>query len=606
LLAVTVDVQRLAAGELKFARQPDRPAPAGALQPPMNMAPGGIAPEQVMPGAPQPFDMQHPRLEALPNLLPPFAATPKPTPEVAQDFDRFVAQKIDPQETLDIVKDRPRVLVLKQPPKRVQIPDEKVATYSVLTEREIAVIGKEVGSTVLNLWFDDAEHPGAEKVLSYLIRVIPDPEAKARLDRMYDALADEINHEFPNSHVELAMVGDKLIVRGEAIDAVEATQILTVVRANAPGQQQDIPVNQVNVLMTPDQMNTADAAAANSLGQDSIPGVGVENYLLRGSPNIINLLKIPGEQQVMLKVTVAEVNRTAARSIGLNFSLANQAGQTVFANLTGGLITNATVGGTTGTTSANLPALLDNGQIFLAIQALRTLNFARSLAEPNLVTVNGRPASFQAGGEFPVPAASLTFGAVGQGVRFVPFGVAVQFVPYITDRDRIRLQILGRVSTRDPAQSANIGGTNVPGLQARTFSTTLELREGQTLALAGLVQNNFGSVSNRVPFFGDLPLVGRFLANDSNSAQEQELVVLITPQLVHPLEHHEVSPLPGSDIFEPGDIEFFLLARLESRRMEDFRSSVRTDLARIKRYEHCQDIFILGPHGHCDPPGGAP
>ena len=120
------------------------------------------------------------------------------------------------------------------------------------------------------------------------------------------------------------------------------------------------------------------------------------------------------------------------------------------------------------------------------------------------------------------------------------------------------------------------------------------------MAMAGLIQTNYGANSNRVPFFGDLPLIGRFAAYDQSASGEQELVVLITPQLVHPLEHDEVSPLPGSDVFEPGDIDFYLMARLESRRSQDARSSVRTDLARLKRYEHCEDIYILGPHGHSE------
>ena len=302
----------------------------------------------------------------------------------------------------------------------------------------------------------------------------------------------------------------------------------------------------------------------------------------------------------MLKVTVAEVNRTAARSIGMNFSIANKAGNFVFGNFTGGLLSASTTGGGTALaqSTANLPASIDNGQVLLAIQALRTLNLARSLAEPNVVAINGQTAQFQAGGEFPVPNATATFGAVGQSVTFVPFGVSLTFVPYITDRDRIRLQLFGRVSTTDASLGATVGGTSVPGLQARTFRTTLEMREGQTLAMAGLIQNNLTSSSNRVPFFGDLPLVGHLAGFDQMSNQEFELVVLITPQLVHPMEHDELCPLPGSDMFEPGDIEFFILNRLESRREYDFRSPVRTDFARIKRYEHCEDVYILGPHGH--------
>jgi pilus assembly protein CpaC len=548
---------------------------------------------------PSPFEMQHPRLELLGDAPSPLGKTPKPSPEVAKQYAQFVEATIDPQNTFDLVLNRPRILVLKQTPKRVQVADEKVATYTVLTDHEISIVGQAVGTTVLNLWFADPANAANERILSYLIRVIPDPEAKERLDRMYKALAVEINEQFPNSFVELTMAGDKLVVRGEAIDALEATQILMVIRANTGNQggqgpgTANIPVGAGGAYPI-NQAGIEDNLIAGAVGVDAPGAPSVNSFALQGSNNIINLLKIPGEQQIMLRVTVAEVNRTAARSIGMNFAVFNQGGTPVFGQFTGGLFGTLAAGALPG---GNLPALLDNGQVALAIQALRTLTFARALAEPNLVTVNGRPANFQAGGEFPIPAATATFGAVGQGVQFVPYGVALQFIPYITDRDRIRLQIVGRVSTIDSSTQATVAGTTVPGLQARTFSTTLELREGQTLAMAGLIQNAIGGNSNRVPFFGDLPIVGRAFAFDKSSSQELELVVLITPELVHPMECKEIPPLPGADVFEPGDLEFFLGARLESRRTEDFRSSARTDLPRLMRYIHCEDIYILGPHG---------
>jgi pilus assembly protein CpaC len=142
----------------------------------------------------------------------------------------------------------------------------------------------------------------------------------------------------------------------------------------------------------------------------------LEDYIVTGESNIVNLLKIPGEQQVLLKVTVAEVSRSAARSIGLNFQLFNDQGIQVFAQNTGGLTgggggagggagLGGGIGGGGGSTGsvANLPARLDNGQVNLLVQALRTVNMAKSLAEPNLVAMNGQSATFMAGGEFPVP-----------------------------------------------------------------------------------------------------------------------------------------------------------------------------------------------------------
>jgi pilus assembly protein CpaC len=301
-------------------------------------------------------------------------------------------------------------------------------------------------------------------------------------------------------------------------------------------------------------------------------------------------------------VTVAEVNRAAARSIGLNFSITNNDGVRVFSQLTGNLVSQLD--------QINLPITLDNGQTAVALNALRTLNYARSLAEPVLTTMNGQNASFQAGGEFPVPVVTGATAVGLQGVRFIPFGVLLNFTPYITDKDRIRLTVAADVSTRDLSIGTNIGGAgvgagnanNVPGLTTRNFQTTVELREGQTLAVAGLLQTNMGGDSSRVPLFGDLPIFGRLASSDRLTSAEQELVVLITPELVHPLEPDELLPLPGVDLIEPGDLEFYLLGRLESRRDYDYRSPVRTDIHKMLRYRSCEDIYIYGPKGHSTGP----
>jgi pilus assembly protein CpaC len=231
------------------------------------------------------------------------------------------------------------------------------------------------------------------------------------------------------------------------------------------------------------------------------------------------------------------------------------------------------------------------------------LNFARTLAEPNLVTINGQPASFLAGGEFPVPVTTgITLTGL-QGVQYVPFGVQLRFIPYVTDKDRVRLIVSSNVTTRDVATGTTIGTTSsVPGLNSRFFQTTVELRDGQTIAVAGLIQNSYGATAARVPFFGDLPFVGNLFALNGSSSNEQELVVLITPMLVYPYDPHQVPPLPGSDIFEPGDLEFYLLGRLEGRRSYDYRAGARTDIHRMLRYRRCDDIFISGPHGHSPGP----
>lgn len=560
------------------------PEPAAFMQPDLGQ-PKGPSGEPLPAPKPLPGGNDRVRLQLL--GIGQLGATPVPTAQDIERFRQFIEGVVDPQNTLDLIQGRSRVILLKATPTRTAIAEPGIASFRLLEPlgNQMLIIGVRPGTTVLNLWFQDPMNKDKETILSYLVRVFPDPEAKERLEAIYKALENEINKAFPNSRVRLKLVGDKLLVSGQAHDIYDATQILRIARANAPGEYPTSSVGPTTGPLGPDGL------PLDPLRPDATPGL--ESFQQAGGQNVINDLRVPGEQQVMLRVTVAEVNRSAARSIGLNFSITNNQGITVFSQNTGQLL-----GGV-----ANLPIVLDNGQIPIALNALRTLNYARSLAEPNLTAMNGQPAFFLAGGQFPVPVIG-GFGAIGgvQGVQFVPFGVQLTFTPIITDRDRIRLTVFATVSTRNPQAGANIGGANIPGLNARTFSTTVELREGQTMAVAGLLQNNLGADSSRVPLVGDIPFLGHIASVSRISHGEQELIVLITPELVHPLEPKEISPLPGSDIFEPGDMEFYLCGRIESRRSYDYRSTVMTDIHRMLRYRRCEQVYIVGPSGHVDPP----
>ena len=542
--------------------------------------------------------------------------TPEPTPEIKKEYGQFVEREIVPENTIQVVVGRAKVIVLREKPRRIYAPDEDVAGFQIVSGEELAIVGKKAGRTVLNLWFPDARDPTdpkKDRTLSYMVVVLPDPERAAldvleerkRLEAQVKAfeqaikvLEREIKEAFPESAVQLSLVGEQVVVRGQSKDIVEAAQILRIVSEHTPtGRRTKVDSKSVNVAFIP---GLGDEAAAVNAIRD----------LLQGNANLVNLLRVPGEQQVMLMVSVAEVNRDAARSIGMDFSISK--GAAVVGQFTGGLI-SAAAGNPT--TLANLPVSIDNGQVILAIQALRTMNFARSLAEPNLTTMNGRAATFHAGGSFPVPNSVVLAGGAAQSVIYVPFGVDLRFTPYITDRNRVRLELAAEVSTRSTDTTQVSGGSVPSNLDTRKFNTTVELREGQTLAVAGLIQNNFGGTSKRVPLWGDLPILGRTGGLDKLTSGEQELVILVTPVLVHPLDMCKAPPLPGNNVFEPGDVEFYLLGHLEGRRSDDYRASVRTDFCRQKRYVHCNDQFIIGPHGTtygccksgtCPCPGGCP
>lgn len=516
---------------------------------------------------------------------------PPLTPELLDKWNTWVRTGIDrgdPEFTLDLIQDRPRLFYLKEAPFRIQISDQEILSYNLIGRdpREMTLLGKEAGSCVLNFWFGDREDISKQTVLSILVNVYPDPERRERLVRVYKAMENQISEMFPDAMVCLTLVGDKLVVSGEVKDAVEATKILQIIRASTRRRRR-VTENPATAVQSPVPPGQEDL----NLG-DPFQAPTMDDYILPGETRIVNLLRIPGEQQVQLRVTVAEVSRSAARNIGLNYNITNNSGIQVFANTTGG------VGAI-----ANLPTLIDNGHIFLAIQALRNVKLARSLAEPNLVALNGRTAFFQAGGEFPVPIVTGATAVGLQGTAFVPFGVLLSFTPIITDKDRIRLQVQATVSVRDVAIGTNIAGANVAGLNVRTITTTVDMREGQTFAIGGLLQTNFGSESTRVPLFGDLPYLGNLFGQSNTSSSESELVLLVTPELVHPMEPKEVPALPGSDMFEPSDLEFYLYGRISSRRPYDYRApAMENDIHRMAAYRHCQLLYFVGPHGHAEEP----
>ena len=542
------------------------------------------------------------------NGFPSELILPLPAVEVVKKSEQFVQGMIDPELPLNLVIGRPKVLQLAKAPKRIYVPDDEVIRTEIIDNqsgREIAITGMRSGSTTLILWFDDPSSPSGQTTVSYLVRVFSDPI----LARPIESLEDELNEKFPNSYIELDQIEDRMIVRGQTPDTIEMGQILQVL-AGARGVSAGLirpsdpvaettPVSLAQALSFQDNQDplVAEEAAAQRRR--------VIDPLALARAGIINQLKVVGEQQVMLKVTVAEVNRNAARSIGLNFSVDNNSGFTVFQSLVGNL---AQTGGNTGVGRANVLASLDMGQVSLAVEALRRLNLSRTLAEPNLITMNGQPADFQAGGRFPVPVISSGAGGNGQnlqGVNFVPFGVQLQFTPYVQDRDVIRLQLNAEVSTRDESLGTAIGGNNsgtqVSGLNSRNFATTVKLKSGQTIAVAGLLQTNYGASSDRVPFWGDLPIIGATGGVNRTSSGEQELVILVTPYLVAPDDACDVGSLPGSDVHEPTDVEFYIANRLESRRSRDFRSSVRTDHARQKRAENClPERYMIGQVGPTD------
>jgi len=514
----------------------------------------------------------------------------------------YIVERIDPQLTIDLQVDRPVVLRLKQAPFRDQIGNPEIVEMLNITDTEVSLVGRQPGATVLNFWFEDAA--GEQSVLSYVVRVseiAEEEEQTKRIEVKLLKLEDQINRAFPNSFVRLQYVGNQVVVRGQAKDIEEASAILRIVSSTvrdseramraieegtvASDDLQQLPDDSLLIL---DRSATASLAEGQSLPSFLRGDTASGTNAFRINNRIVNLLEIGGIHQVMLKVTVAEVNRSAVRAIGADLRIGSGSSN-FFSLLPLAQLGMAGVGGT---------LLVDRGDFDLAINALKQINLARSLAEPNLVTLNGQPANFQVGGEFPVPQITGFTDAGLQGVEFVPFGVQLQFTPNVTDGDRIRLNLQATVSTRTE-DTTNINGSNITGLNSRNFQTTVELREGQTIAIAGLIQSNLGASTDRVPFAGDIPFLGRLFSSDRTSYDEQELIVLVTPYLVNPIDAAcEPLPLPGSDYFEPDDPEFFVRGSITGHFAEDFRSPARTDIHQVKAFRRLEQELIIGQPGH--------
>jgi pilus assembly protein CpaC len=305
--------------------------------------------------------------------------------------------------------------------------------------------------------------------------------------------------------------------------------------------------------------------------------------------NIVNMLAVPGEKQVMLKVRIAELKRSALRSLGVNLDVAFRE---FFAQsmLTGG--SNIAVSG-----------LFSEGQFNLFIRALATNGSAKILAEPNLVTLSGNTATFLAGGEFAVPTVVGVGGAQAATTQFKGFGTQIAFTPTVLDHDRIRLQVRPTFSTLNRVNAVN----GIFGLDTRTVNTTVDIREGQVLALAGLLQEEQRGDNSRVPGLGDAPLIRTLFSSKTITRDETELIILVSPELVHALEPEEAPTLlPGMEVTEPDDVEFFCKGHIEGRPQCHHRSTVwplyRDRLCECRKkmdngYNQSQDYYISGPHG---------
>ena len=280
---------------------------------------------------------------------------------------------------------------------------------------------------------------------------------------------------------------------------------------------------------------------------------------------VSNLMSVGGVQQVMLKVRFAEMQRNVSKSLssslGLNGSIFG--GDT---GLNGGTGTVNNQPGLTNALTGNIPAVNDNTgavlfgfnagsvQVGLLIEALEQKGVVRTLAEPNLTALSGQEAKFLAGGEYPVPVAQEE----GQiSVEFKPFGIELNFTPRVVAKDVINLEMMAAVSAIDPSNSVTFNGFQVDAFSRRETSTTVEMRDGESFAIAGLIQDDFVDNVGQLPWLGDVPVLGTLFRSSSYQRNQTELVIIITAHLVTPTRG-EAFALPTDRVRPPSETDLFL------------------------------------------------
>jgi pilus assembly protein CpaC len=398
-----------------------------------------------------------------------------------------------------------------------------IADVLPVSDRVIYIQGKKVGTT--NIAVFDAE----KKLIAVL-------DVEVAIDTQ--GLTEQIRSSTGATGVRVSSNNGQIILTGQVANAVMAERAMTIAKATTP----NLPV--------------------------------------------VNALNVAASQQVMLKVRFLEVSRDAGRNLGINWFVANAAGSRGFNTgagsptqvgqsptaTPGGIplfqAANTFVGGTTagpfGVAIANIVNNSTN-RIDLMVSALESKGLVRRLAEPDLVALSGDTASFLAGGEIPVPVVQPSGGTTPLiTVEYKPFGVQLTFVPTVLANGVINLRLTPTVSELDFTNAITVSGFLIPALTKREAKTTIELRDGQSFAIAGLLQNENTRNISQVPWVGSLPVIGSLFRSASYQQHETDLVVIVTPHLVAPRAPGQPLASPLEQRLSGNDIDLFLMGQTEA------------------------------------------
>jgi pilus assembly protein CpaC len=394
-------------------------------------------------------------------------------------------------QKVDLLLGKARILQLPTAARDVLVANPDVADVVMRTQRLVYLLGRQVGDT--NVFFFDAE--GNE-----ILRL----EARIELD--LSALRATLNELMPKDDVQVTSVNNNVFLSGRVGSAAAAEDARRIAR--------------------------------RFVAEDA---------------NVVNMLEVSADQQVVLRVRVAEMQRTAIKELGLSYAFSRVAGNfpSIGFNLFEGLGANAAG-------SAFAQFLTSNTSFAVLIDALENNGLVKTLAEPNLTAVSGEAANFLAGGEFPIPVSqdenTIT-------VEFRPFGIGLDFTPVVVSSGHISLRVQTEVSALSSAGAVTIGGITVPALTVRRAATTVELPSGGSLVIAGLLQDDITTSVDGIPGLKDLPVLGALFRSARFRREETELVIAVTAYLVNPIEPQQVT-LPTDGFAPASDIDRYLFGRL--------------------------------------------
>jgi pilus assembly protein CpaC len=402
-------------------------------------------------------------------------------------------------ESLNVPMNRAVVVESDVPFAELSIANPGIADISTLSDRSIYVLGKAPGRTTLTLL-----SPEGQLISNVDVNVTPDiAEFKERLQQI-----------LPGESIEVRPANDGIVLSGQVSSTAKLDRALDLANRYAPDR-------------------------------------------------VSNLMVVGGIQQVMLKVRFAEMNRSVSKQFGTSLAFAD-----------GGQVAGETgtfLSGTNGLTGPiTLPADARGGlrvggsigglEFAVLLEALESKGMVRTLAEPNLTALSGQEAKFLAGGEFPVPGASDGGGIT---ITYRPFGVELNFIPVVVDQDIINLTINAAVSSLDTANGYDPGGDAevIPAFKKRQTSTTVEMRDGESFAIAGLLQDDFRDAASQLPWIGDLPILGTLFRSADFQRSQTELVIIVTPNLVTPVAG-EALALPTDRVRIPTERDLFLFGEV--------------------------------------------